>query len=84
MSTPVESLEFTDRVRKRAEYEAFEFTVDGSTVFVRNGSHANPDEHEYEVRVRDGVPMSCTCPADDHYEEAEGVIELFTRWLFTP
>lgn len=63
-------LEFTHRVLKRVQYEAFEFAVDGSTVHVPNESHANPDEHEYEIRVEDGVPVRCTCPADETYAGA--------------
>lgn len=70
MSAPLTELEYTDRVLKRAQYEAFEFSVDGRTVHVRNGSHANPDEHEYEITVETGVPTACTCPADDQYEGA--------------
>jgi hypothetical protein len=70
MSVPLTALEYTDRVLKRAQYEAFEFTVDDQTVHVRNGSHANPAEHEYEVHVENGIPQRCTCPADEQYEGA--------------
>jgi hypothetical protein len=70
MSAPLTELEYTDRVLKRAQYEAFEFSVDGRTVHVRNGSHANPAEHEYEITVEAGVPTACTCPADDRYDGA--------------
>ena len=70
MSAPLTELEYTDRVLKRAQYEAFEFSVDGGTVHVRNGSHANPDQHEYEITVSGGVPIACTCPADEQYEDA--------------
>jgi hypothetical protein len=37
---------------------------------VTNASHADPSEHEYTVRVVDGFPTSCTCPADEHYDGA--------------
>lgn len=37
---------------------------------MRNGSYAHPREHEYSVRVIDGVPTECTCPADEHMAAA--------------
>ncbi|MFB6177036.1 MAG: SWIM zinc finger family protein [Halobaculum sp.] len=61
---------FPTRVAKRAQYEAFEFTLVDGDVRVRNGSHANPSEHEYLVTVEDGLPAACECPADDAYEGA--------------
>lgn len=63
-------LDFSARVAKRAQYEAFEFTIEDEGVRVRNNSHADPAEHEYRVQVSDGLPASCTCPADDHYDGA--------------
>ncbi|WP_257300563.1 SWIM zinc finger family protein [Haloarchaeobius sp. FL176] len=35
-----------------------------------NCSHDDPSEHRYLVRVGDGVPTHCTCPADEHYDDA--------------
>ncbi|WP_436932839.1 SWIM zinc finger family protein [Halosimplex halobium] len=67
---PLEQLEFPTRVAKRAQYEAFEFTLSADGVVVRNGSHANPDEHEYLVTVEDRLPTACECPADEQYEGA--------------
>ncbi|WP_436909051.1 SWIM zinc finger family protein [Halosimplex marinum] len=67
---PLQQLEFPSRVAKRAQYEAFEFTLSPNGIVVRNGSHANPAEHEYLVTVEDGVPATCECPADDQYEGA--------------
>lgn len=67
---PLEELDVTTRVVKRAQYEAFEFTVDGDDVQVRNCSHVDPSEHEYCVIVRDGLPVSCSCPADTRFDEA--------------
>jgi len=67
---PLNKLEFTSRVAKRAQYEAFEFTLVADGIKVRNGSHANPEEHEYLVRIDNGVPVSCSRPADEHYEGA--------------
>ncbi|MDG5778321.1 SWIM zinc finger family protein [Haloarculaceae archaeon H-GB2-1] len=69
---PIESLSFPTRVAKRAQYEAFAFTYtpDGRAIRVRNESHADPDEHEYRVDIEDGVPTSCTCPADEQFDGA--------------
>lgn len=67
---PLEVLEFPRRVAKRAQYEAFEFTITASGVRVRNCSHADPDNHEYIVTVDDGLPVACDCPADHKYEGA--------------
>ncbi|WP_435196347.1 SWIM zinc finger family protein [Natronomonas sp. EA1] len=55
---------------KRAQYEAFSFTVLEEGVLVRNGSYTNPDDHEYLVSIRDGIPTRCTCPADRTYAPA--------------
>jgi len=70
MSTPLTQLQTTSRVIKRAQYEAFEFTIEGDGVLVRNASHANPDEHEYVVAIENGLPTECECPADANYDGA--------------
>lgn len=71
MSTnPLEQLAVTRRTVKRAQYEAFEFSLTSNGVQVRNASHANPEDHEYLVEIDDTVPTSCTCPADEHYSTA--------------
>ncbi|WP_142859839.1 SWIM zinc finger family protein [Salinigranum halophilum] len=67
---PLAQLEFSSRVRKRAQYEAFEFTLVPEGVSVRNRSYADPENHEYTVTVRSGVPLSCTCPADERFAGA--------------
>lgn len=67
---PLETLEFSSRVAKRAQYEAFEFTITPAGVCVRNCSHANPEDHEYVVTIEDGLPSHCTCPADREYDGA--------------
>lgn len=67
---PLAALEVTSRILKRAQYEAFSFTLTAEGVRVRNNSHADPSEHEYLVTVADGVPTSCTCPADAYSEGA--------------
>ncbi|MFC4407908.1 SWIM zinc finger family protein [Haloarchaeobius iranensis] len=35
-----------------------------------NCSHADPTEHRYLVRVTDGLPASCSCPADERFDGA--------------
>ncbi|WP_435362313.1 SWIM zinc finger family protein [Haloarchaeobius sp. DFWS5] len=71
MSTnPLTKLQYLTRVGKRAQYEAFEFEIVADGVRVRNGSYANPEEHEYLVTVDDDFPSSCTCPANQKYEGA--------------
>lgn len=67
---PLSRLEFSKRVAKRAQYEAFEFTLVPEGVRVRNGSHAKPKEHEYLVGVAGGIPETCTCPADARFDGA--------------
>lgn len=66
--TVLDSLGPTDRVLKRAQYEALEFAFLDGDVQVRNGSHQYPTDHEYRVSIVDGVPMACECPADAAYE----------------
>ena len=66
--TLFDSLEPTNRVLKRAQYEAFEFSLLDGDVCVRNESHQNPSNHEYRVTVVDGVPTACECPADAVYD----------------
>jgi len=70
MTTPLARLETTSRVRKRAQYEALEFELRDGDVRVRNGSYADPENHEYTVRVEDDLPTACTCPADAKYSGA--------------
>ena len=63
-------LEYTNRTLKRAQYEAFQFSLINEKICVRNESHAEPEQHEYLVTVEDGIPISCECPADAHYDGA--------------
>jgi len=67
---PLKQLDFPTRVAKRAQYEAFEFSLTDGGVLVRNGSHPDPSDHEYLVTVTDGVPSTCECPADAQYDGA--------------
>ncbi|WP_440988366.1 SWIM zinc finger family protein [Haloarchaeobius baliensis] len=39
-------------------------------MLVTNCSHADPSEHRYLVRVVDGLPASCSCPADERFDGA--------------
>jgi hypothetical protein len=67
---PLDRLTVSTRVLKRAQYEAFEFTVSPPFVGVRNHSHRDPSAHAYVVHVRDGLPIRCTCPADERFDGA--------------
>lgn len=68
MSSALAELDPTNRILKRAQYEAFSFQLADGDVLVRNGSHPDPANHEYRVGVEAGVPTSCECPADDNPE----------------
>ncbi|ELZ27046.1 zinc finger SWIM domain protein [Halogeometricum pallidum JCM 14848] len=67
---PLNQLEFSKRVGKRAQYEAFEFTLLRNAIRVTNASYADPENHTYEVDIEDGLPARCTCPADERFEGA--------------
>lgn len=67
---PLAQPETTRRTIKRAQYEAFEFALIPQGVLVRNASHEIPADHEYVVTIEDGLPATCECPADDHYDGA--------------
>lgn len=67
---PLAQLEYTTRIAKRAQYEAFEFSIVPTGVLVRNCSHEDPAEHEYVVTVRGNLPVACECPADEKYDGA--------------
>ena len=63
----VSTNEYSDRVQKRAEYEAFEFSLGGpGHIKIRNCSHADPSDHTYIVHVEAGETTECTCPADQY------------------
>jgi hypothetical protein len=73
--TAVEYLSFDEKTAKRAEWEAFEFTIVGPhLVEVANASYGfEKDDHTYTVgvAVREGVafPAECECPADIHRDQ---------------
>ena len=52
---PLEQLGFSCQVAKRAQYEAFQFSLTNQGMVVRNGSHTNPEDHECAVRVDEGI-----------------------------
>jgi hypothetical protein len=68
MTTPLARLDPTNRVLKRAQYEAFAFALFDGDVQVRNESYSTPEHHEYRVTIHDGVPVACGCPADTTYD----------------
>jgi hypothetical protein len=61
---PLSRLAWTPRLLKRAQYEAFEFSLVDGDVRVRNASHADPAAHEYRVHIENEQPVACTCPFD--------------------
>lgn len=65
---PLDALTFSTRVAKRAQYEQFEITTVETGFRIRNESHANPDKHEYTVRMDGHIPIACTCPADERFD----------------
>lgn len=65
------ALEFDAQTAKRAQWEAFSFDLEApGIVTVRNGSYADPGEHEYHVNDEGGVPVVCECPADTYQDGA--------------
>mgnify|MGYP006286582949 CR=1 FL=1 len=64
----LERLSPTNRVLKRAQYEAFAFSLYDGDILIRNESHLDPADHEYRVTVVDGIPESCECPADERFD----------------
>ncbi|MFC6787123.1 SWIM zinc finger family protein [Halobaculum halobium] len=60
----------TTRVLKRAQYEAFEFSIRTDGIHVRNASYADPENHEYLVTLSEEIPAACTCPADARFDGA--------------
>jgi len=70
-NSPLNVLEYDEQIAKRAQWEAFEFTVAGDgDVEVVNGSHDEPEEHTYTVHVESGIPSDCTCPAWEYQDGA--------------
>jgi hypothetical protein len=60
----VDVLDADVATEKRAQWEAFSFTLLGDgDVEVTNGSHEDADDHTYTVHVEGGIPSDCTCPA---------------------
>ena len=70
MTMPLTKPEMTGRVRKRVQYEALEFELQNGYLRVRNGSHAESENHEYTVRIEDDLLTACTRPVDAKYSGA--------------
>jgi hypothetical protein len=64
------ALDVPSRIARRAQTESMAFELSLGGVCVRNESYDDPAAHEYTVSISEGVPKSCTCPADEHYESA--------------
>lgn len=61
--------EYSDRVARRAEWEAFEYELGGpGCLKIINHSHGseNAADHTYIVQVEAGKTTECTCPADEY------------------
>jgi hypothetical protein len=67
---PLDRLDVSSRVLKRAQYEALAFFIRPPYVEVQNHSYPDPETHTYRVRIADGLPINCSCPADVEYERA--------------
>jgi len=69
--SPLEVLEYSDKTAKRAQWEAFEFTLlEDGDVTVVNGSYDKPEEHSYTIHCEGNIPTDCTCPAWEYQEGA--------------
>lgn len=64
---PLEHLAPADRIVRRAQDEELTFSLLDGDVVVRNEGYADPENHEYRVRIIDGLPTTCTCPAHMAY-----------------
>ncbi|AXG06028.1 SWIM zinc finger family protein [Haloplanus rubicundus] len=67
---PVDRLDVSPRVLRRAQYEALAFFIRPPYVEVRNYSYPDPENHRYSIGIADGIPINCTCPADVEYARA--------------
>ncbi|MFC7070515.1 SWIM zinc finger family protein [Halobaculum lipolyticum] len=60
-------LEVSPGPRRRAQIEPFTFSLVAEGVRVTNHRYEEPSNHSYVVTVTDGVPVTCECPADAHF-----------------
>ena len=67
---PLDRLDVSPRVLRRAQYEALAFFIRPPYVEVRNYSYPDPENHRYSIGLADGIPINCTCPADVEYARA--------------
>lgn len=65
---PLDHLSPSNRILRRAQTEPFVFTLLDGDVLVRNERYSDPENHEYVVRIVDGLPTTCTCPANAIYK----------------
>lgn len=67
----IDRLEVDAQVQKRAQWEAFEFTLLGEGQ-VEVANHSYPDEevweHTYIVEVEGGYPVNCSCPYAEYHD----------------
>ncbi|WP_277554067.1 SWIM zinc finger family protein [Halobaculum limi] len=63
-------LDVSSRARRRAQTEPFTFSLTTEGVRVTNHRYEHPSDHSYVVTVTAGVPVTCDCPADAHYDGA--------------
>jgi uncharacterized protein (DUF736 family) len=67
----IETLDADEQVQKRAQWEAFEFTVLADVdVEVVNHSHKDADYHTYTVHVEGEIASDCTCAAWEYQSGA--------------
>lgn len=70
-NSPLEVLEYGEQIAKRAQWEAFEFTIlREDSVEVVNTSYDNPDDTRYNVHVEGSIPSDCSCPPWEYQEGA--------------
>ncbi len=71
-SNVLSQLQFDASTAKRAQWEAFEFTLEApGLVRVTNGSYGDDSEnHSYRVNVENGIPVACECKADTYQKGA--------------
>lgn len=70
---PLDALTFDATTGKRATYEDIHMTPGAGVVHVRNESHADGDEHTYDVHLdAEGVPVACDCPDFEYRKGPKG------------
>lgn len=67
---PPETLGFTMRVAKSAQYEVYEFLIGDDGVVVRNCSPEFSLDREYMMTIQDELTAKCDCPVDARFNGA--------------